>query len=161
MLKGVIEVTPGYAGGSPDSATYERVSTGTTGHAEVIRITYDPAMISYIELLKIFFAAHDPTTRNRQGNDVGTQYRSVIFVLTPEQEATARAAVREVQASFPNASIVTEVVPLDIFWPAEEYHHAYYQNNSDVPYCQAVIEPKCKKIEETFPFLVKDNASGG
>lgn len=156
MLKGVANVEPGYAGGSVDTASYEAVSSGKTGHAEVVRVTYDPAAISYEDLLTVFFGSHDPTTPNRQGADVGEQYRSMIFYQTEEERAAASAAAREIQDSLNDGSrVVTQIVPLQKFFPAEEYHRNYFANNSDAPYCQIVIEPKIEKVRKRFAELVK------
>ena len=155
-LRGVESVMPGYAGGDTPRPTYEDVSTGNTGHAEVIKVEYDPTVISYRDLLTVFFATHDPTTRNRQGNDVGTQYRSVILYSTPAQKDEAEAFIREVNASSPSGDpAITEVKPLDMFFPAEEYHRRYYDQNRSAGYCQLVISPKVKKVQEKFAELLK------
>ena len=156
MLKGVSSVEPGYAGGAVINPNYEQVSRGTTGHAEVIRVTYDPTTISYRDLLTVFFGSHDPTTPNRQGNDLGEQYRSVIFYQTPEEKETAHAVAREVDESLRDGTrIVTEIVPLKNFYPAEEYHHEYFQKNSSDRYCQLIIEPKVEKVRKRFFELLK------
>ena len=156
MLKGVEKVEPGYAGGETDNPSYEKVSNGTTGHAEVIRVTYDPAIISYEDLLTVFFGSHDPTTPNRQGNDVGEQYRSVIFVGDENENQEARAKIQEIQESLKDGSrVVTEVLPFEKFFPAEEYHQNYYKENTSAPYCQLVIEPKIEKVKKRFAELVK------
>jgi len=145
-VPGIIKITSGFAGGSTDHPTYEQVCTGRTGHAEVIQITYDPAKVSYNQLLDLFWKAHDPTTLNRQGADSGTQYRSIILTSSPEEATEAEASKKKAQAQFPDP-IVTEIVPLKTFYPAEEYHQDYYQNNKDKnPYCQVVIAPKLKKL---------------
>ena len=146
-LQGVREVTPGYAGGSKANPSYEEVCSGTTGHAEVARVTFDPAAISYRELLEVFFSTHDPTTLNRQGADVGTQYRSVIFYADESQRSEADAMIRELSSEgvFRNP-IVTEVAPLHAFYPAEDYHREYFARNPSKPYCQAVIAPKLAKF---------------
>jgi peptide-methionine (S)-S-oxide reductase len=150
-LAGVEKVESGYAGGMVDSPSYEQVCTGTTGHAEVVRITYDPSVISYSDLLDVFFTIHDPTTLNRQGPDVGTQYRSAIFYDGPEQRAAAERKIAEVRAAgLWNNSIVTEVVPLREFYPAEEYHRDYYQRNPSQAYCRVVIAPKVAKARKHF-----------
>ena len=142
-LKGVLKVESGYAGGSPPNPTYEQVCSGRTGHAEVVQVTFDPAVISYQELLEVFFVIHDPTTLNRQGADAGTQYRSVIFAHTPDQQATAQRVMKELEtAQLWNGTIVTDVTPLKEFYPAEAYHQNYYRNNPMQPYCLAVIAPK-------------------
>lgn len=156
MLKGVISVTPGYTGGTTQNPSYEEVSAGVTGHAEVIRIEYDPALIAYRDLLTVFFASHDPTTLNRQGNDVGTQYRSVIFYTTEDQKDIAQKQIEKIDASSPEGGkVVTEIHPLEDFYPAEEYHKNYYVQNSDKPYCQLIINPKLEKIQEEFANLLK------
>ena len=145
-VPGIIKITSGFAGGSTDHPTYEQVCTGRTGHAEVIQITYDPAKVSYNQLLDLFWKAHDPTTLNRQGGDSGTQYRSIILTSSPEEATEAEASKKKAQAQFPDP-IVTEIVPLKTFYPAEDYHQDYYQNNKDKnPYCQVVIAPKLKKL---------------
>ncbi|MGH9821080.1 MAG: peptide-methionine (S)-S-oxide reductase MsrA, partial [Pyrinomonadaceae bacterium] len=142
-LKGVEDVVSGYAGGHTDNPTYREVCDGTTGHAEVAEITFDPAVISFKEVLQVFFAVHDPTTMNRQGNDVGTQYRSAIFYHDDEQKRVAEEVIKEVTAEgVYDDPIVTEVVPLQKFWPAEEYHQEYFLNNPNQPYCIGVVAPK-------------------
>ena len=150
-LRGVEAIAPGYAGGHVPDPSYEAVCSGTTGHAEVVQVTFDPAVLPFDELLRVFFAFHDPTTRDRQGPDVGPQYRSAIFTTSPAQEDVARAVIAELEASgvFP-APIVTEVTPLDRFWPAEAHHHAYYERNADRPYCQAMITPKLAKLRARY-----------
>ena len=150
-LRGVDRVVSGYTGGTATSPSYEAVCTGLTGHAEAIQITFDPAVITYRQLLEIFFAFHDPTTPNRQGADVGTQYRSAIFHESPEQERTAREVVAELERDgvFP-APIVTEIVPLEAFHPAEAYHQGYYRRNTYQPYCAAVIGPKVAKLRSKY-----------
>jgi len=160
MLKGVEKVEPGYAGGETDNPSYEKVSNGTTGHAEVIRVTYDPAIISYEDLLTVFFGSHDPTTPNRQGADVGEQYRSVIFVGDENEKQEARAKIQEIQESLKDGSrVVTEVLPLGPpaggFFPAEDYHRNYFKQNASAPYCQLIIEPKIEKVKKRFAELVK------
>ena len=146
-LDGVISVVPGYSGGTLPNPSYEDVCTDSTGHAEVAQITFDPSVISYRELLEVLFSTHDPTTLNRQGADVGTQYRSVIFYADQEQKAQAEAMIRELTAdkTFKNP-IVTEVVQLGVFYPAEDYHREYYKRHPSQPYCQAVIAPKLAKF---------------
>ena len=150
-LKGVERVESGYAGGHRPNPTYEQVCTGATGHAEVVQVTFDPAVLSYRDLLKVFFTIHDPTTLNRQGADVGTQYRSAIFYHSPAQKADAEAVIAEVADSghWPGR-IVTAVAPLDVFYPAEEYHRDYYQRNPNQGYCQFVIAPKVAKLRKEF-----------
>lgn len=156
MLKGVSKVESGYAGGEMDNPSYERVSEGNTGHAEVIRVTYDPAIISYEDLLTVFFGSHDPTTPNRQGNDVGEQYRSVIFYSSEEEKNTAEKIIKEVDESLKDGTrVVTQVVPLEKFFPAEEYHREYYKNNKSAPYCQLIIEPKIEKVRKRFNQLIQ------
>ncbi|EPR16531.1 methionine sulfoxide reductase A [Sphingobium indicum IP26] len=149
-LKGVKAVESGYIGGAQPDPTYEQVCSGATGHAEAIRITYDPAVIGYGDLLDIFFATHDPTTLNRQGNDVGTQYRSAIFPHSPEQAAEARAGIERVQADWANP-IVTAIEPDAPWYPAEDYHQKYWERVGDRnPYCMAVIPPKLAKLRKGF-----------
>lgn len=145
-IKGVTSVVPGYAGGKTDNPTYKQVSSGTTGHAEVAQITFDPTKVSYEKLLDVLWQAHDPTTLNRQGNDVGTQYRSVIFYHDEKQKAAAEKSKREAQKGF-DAPIVTQIEPLKKFYVAEDYHHNYYNENTSQPYCQFVIKPKLKKLK--------------
>ena len=146
-LNGVISVIPGYAGGTLPNPTYEDVCTDKTGHAEVAQVTFDPTVISYRELLEVLFSTHDPTTLNRQGADVGTQYRSVIFYADQEQKMQAEAIIRELTADGTfRDQIVTEVVPLGAFYPAEDYHREYYKRHPSQPYCQAVIAPKLAKF---------------
>ncbi len=148
-MKGVICVTSGYCGGRTENPDYESVCGGETGHAEVVRIEYDPALLSYREILEVFFAIHDPTTLNRQGNDVGSQYRSVIFFHDAEQEKIAR----EMKAKIDGA--VTEILFAKAFHPAEEWHRNYYGKNPFQPYCRYVVEPKVEKFEKNFPGKLK------
>jgi peptide-methionine (S)-S-oxide reductase len=148
-LKGVDSVVSGYMGGEMANPSYRDVCTGSTGHAEVVRIKYDPAVISYADLLEVFFAIHDPTTLNQQGSDRGTQYRSAIFYHSPEQLAAGEAAVMAEQASWPDP-IVTELVAAEEFYPAEDYHQDYFANNTYQPYCQFVVAPKVRKAIEKF-----------
>lgn len=145
QLPGVLDVTSGYMGGHVDRPTYEQVCSGTTGHAECVQVTFDPQRIGYEALLDWFFRSHDPTTLNRQGADVGTQYRSAIFFHTPEQEVAARAAMRRLQPQFADP-IVTEVTAASRFWPAEGYHQDYFRSNPNQGYCRVVIAPKLKKL---------------
>jgi peptide-methionine (S)-S-oxide reductase len=155
-LQGVESVESGYAGGHVANPSYERVCAGTTGHAEVVQVKFDPEVISYRELLEIFFAIHDPTTPNRQGADVGTQYRSAIYYGSPEQKATAEALMAELEAEKVwDDPIVTEVAELETFYPAEDYHRDYYARNSGQPYCQVVISPKVAKLREKFTEKLK------
>ena len=150
-LRGVHRVVSGYAGGQVPNPSYEAVCSGRTGHAEVVQITYDPAEITYRALLEIFFATHDPTTPNRQGADVGTQYRSVVFVSSDAERREVEALIAELDrdAVFP-APIVTEIAPLDRFHPAEAYHHDYYARNPNQGYCRVVIAPKVAKLRKTY-----------
>jgi peptide-methionine (S)-S-oxide reductase len=149
QLKGVTKVTSGYAGGTVPNPTYEAVCTGRTGHAEVVQIEFDPAVVSYRELLEVFFTIHDPTTLNRQGGDVGTQYRSAIFYHSPQQQQEAKAVMAELEAGKVwDDPIVTEVVPLEAFYPAEEYHRDYFRRNPGQAYCRMVIAPKVAKLRK-------------
>ena len=149
LLKGVTKVESGYAGGTRPNPTYEQVCTGATGHAEVARVTFDPSIISYRDLLDVFFTIHDPTQLNGQGADIGTQYRSAIFPHTDEQRQEAERAIRELEASGAwDAPIVTTIEPMKAFYPAETYHQDYYARNSRQPYCQAVIAPKIAKLRK-------------
>jgi peptide-methionine (S)-S-oxide reductase len=150
-LKGVSAVQSGYAGGTRPNPTYEQVCGGSTGHAEVVRITYDPGVVSYREFLDLFFTIHDPTTLNSQGGDKGTQYRSAIFFESPEQERIARETISEVTAAGVwDDPIVTQVAPLETFWPAEAYHDNYFARNPQNPYCSVVIAPKVSKARKFF-----------
>jgi peptide-methionine (S)-S-oxide reductase len=147
---GVQSVESGYIGGSKESPTYKEVCSGSTGHAEAIRVTFDTEQLSYGELLDMFLATHDPTQLNRQGNDVGTQYRSAIFPHSPEQEAEAKAAIARAQPDWP-APIVTTIEPLATWWPAEDYHQQYWEGEGQSnPYCLAVIPPKLQKLRKSF-----------
>lgn len=158
MFRGVLSVAPGYAGGTVANPTYEEVSAGETGHAEVIRIEYDPAHVSFQTLLTIFFASHDSTTLNRQGNDVGTQYRSVIFYTTDTQKVESEQFISNLNRSAAEGSpVVTEVSPLHMFYAAEGYHKSYYARNGDDAYCQIIIAPKLQKVQEKFAELLKTN----
>jgi len=151
LLRGVESVQSGYAGGHVANPSYEAVCSGTTGHAEVVQVTFDSEEIGFRDLLEVFFTIHDPTTRNRQGHDVGTQYRSAIYFHSHEQEATARAVIEELTAEgLWNDPIVTEVTALDVFYPAEDYHNQYYRRNSFQPYCQVVVAPKVAKARQKF-----------
>jgi peptide-methionine (S)-S-oxide reductase len=150
-VEGVASVRSGYAGGTAPNPTYQQVCSGATGHAEVVQVAFDPAVISFREILEIFFAIHDPTTPDRQGHDVGTQYRSVIFSDGDAQRAQAQATIAELGAqAIWGAPIVTQVAPLDAFWPAEEYHQEYFRRNPYQPYCQAVVAPKVAKFRQKF-----------
>lgn len=156
QLNGVQKVVSGYAGGHLDNPTYEAICTGQTGHAEVIQIHFDPTVIDYRTLLITFFATHDPTTLNRQGNDRGTQYRSVIYTHDDSQAEAARGLIQDLEANHVwDDPIVTEVAPAPTFWPAEAYHQDYFANNPFQPYCMAVAAPKVQKIRETFTALLK------
>ena len=158
-LRGVISVMPGYAGGTTANPTYEAVCTGSTGHAEVIRIEFDPTQVSFNDLLTVFFATHDPTTLNRQGNDVGTQYRSIILYTNDRQKADAEAFIKNLTDSDPKGKpVVTEIKPLEKFYDAEDYHRNYFKNNSKQPYCQVIIEPKVEKLQEKFAALLKTHS---
>jgi peptide-methionine (S)-S-oxide reductase len=145
-LNGVQSVVAGYAGGMKTNPTYEEVCTGATGHAEVAQITYDPSKIDFEKLLEVFWEAHDPTTLNRQGADVGTQYRSVVFYHDDKQKAAAEKSKAGVQKNF-GSTILTEILPLRVFYPAENYHQDYYRNHQNAPYCVFVIKPKLKKLK--------------
>ena len=158
-LEGVHRVQSGYSGGTLPRPTYEEVCAGTTGHAEVVQVEFDPTIISYREILEVFFAMHDPTTLNRQGADVGTQYRSAVFFHSPEQETQARASMAEVEAEGVwDGSIVTEVTPFPEFFPAGDYHEDYFRKNSSQPYCQAVINPKVAKFRARFAHKLKSRS---
>jgi len=162
QLEGVHSVESGYAGGTVPNPSYKQVSSGETGHAEAVQVTFDPAKISYRDLLEIFFGFHDPTTLNRQGADVGTQYRSAIFTHSPEQRRVAHQVIGELGASGAfGHPIVTEVNPLTAFYKAEGYHQGYYRQNADQPYCRAMIDPKIKKLRDTYRARLKDAARAG
>ncbi len=155
-LAGVEKVVSGYSGGSIENPTYEQVSTGNTGHAETIQITYDPAKVSYIDLLEVFWRTHDPTTKNRQGYDVGPQYRSVIFYHDADQKKLAESYKMKLDAEgIWNRPIVTEIEPFTSFWPAEDYHQNYYDNNPAKSYCTVVITPKIEKFKKIFKDRLK------
>ena len=155
-LNGVVDVVSGYAGGRGANPSYEAVCTGTTGHAEVVQITFDPSIVSYEEILDVFFNVHDPTTLNRQGADVGSQYRSVIFFHTPEQQQIALAKIAELDASGVwGAPIVTEVTAMVPFYPAEDYHQEYFKRNPYQGYCQVVIRPKVAKFRGKYAEQLK------
>ena len=153
-LKGVSSVLPGYSGGRIPNPTYEQVCDGNSGHVEVTKIDFDPAVISLEVLLEVFFATHDPTTLNRQGNDVGEQYASVIFYTTPQQKTASEKYILDVQKDF-NSPIVTRVQPLEKFYEAEDYHQNYFARNSGKAYCQVVINPKLEKFRKKFTHLIK------
>jgi peptide-methionine (S)-S-oxide reductase len=155
-LQGILHVESGYTGGTLPQPTYEQVCTGLTGHAEVVQVTFDPQMISFKEILQIFFTIHDPTTLNRQGADVGTQYRSAIFYHTEQQKQTDEQVIREFEADkiWPNP-IVTEIAPLDAFYIAEDYHQEYFRRNPYQGYCQGIIAPKVAKFRQKFAARLK------
>ncbi|MGC4049146.1 MAG: peptide-methionine (S)-S-oxide reductase MsrA [Paludibaculum sp.] len=156
QMRGVHSVVSGYMGGTENEPTYEEVCGGATGHAEVVQLEYDPNISSYRDILGVFFAIHDPTTLNRQGNDVGTQYRSAIFYHTPEQEAEARAFLAELTADKVfDDPIVTEITPAVKFWPAEAYHQNYFAAHPWQPYCAFVVSPKVAKFRRKFSVLLK------
>jgi peptide-methionine (S)-S-oxide reductase len=151
QLRGVERVESGYSGGTVPGPTYKHVCTGSTGHAEVVQVTFDPNSVSYREILDVFFGTHDPTTLNRQGADVGTQYRSVIFYHTPEQKQIAEQRIAELnEAKIWGVPIVTQVAPFDTFHRAEDYHQQYFRNNPRQPYCQGVVSPKVAKFRKQF-----------
>jgi peptide-methionine (S)-S-oxide reductase len=157
QLKGVSKVVSGYAGGKVKNPTYKEVCTGLTGHAEVIQLTYDPKVITFTELLEVFWQTHDPTTLNRQGADVGTQYRSVVFYHTDEQRQLAEVYKKKLDESGTfDAPIVTEISPLTEYSPAEDYHQNYYNLNGNAPYCSYVIQPKIEKFKKVFKSKLKD-----
>lgn len=157
-LDGVTKVESGYAGGTVPNPSYEEVSTGTTGHAEVIQVTYDPSKISYEELLQAFWQSHDPTQLNRQGNDVGTQYRSVIFYHNEDQHKLAELYKQKLQQSGAyDKPVVTEIAPMTAFYKAEDYHQNYYNENGSQPYCHFVIQPKLEKFKKVFKDKLKKN----
>ncbi|HYM70097.1 MAG TPA: peptide-methionine (S)-S-oxide reductase MsrA [bacterium] len=150
-LRGVQKVESGYSGGTRPNPTYEQVCSGATGHAEVVQVTFDPSVISLKEILEVFFTTHDPTMLNRQGGDVGTQYRSAVFYRTPEQKTAAEQVIREITAEklWPHP-IVTEITPFTTFYKAEDYHQKYFANNGGQPYCRAVIAPKVAKFRQHY-----------
>jgi peptide-methionine (S)-S-oxide reductase len=156
QVKGVERVVSGYAAGQTDNPTYKQVCSETTGHAEVVQISFDPAVVSYRTLLDIFFTIHDPTTLNRQGNDRGTQYRSIILYHDEAQKKTAEEAMQAVaQSGEWSAPLVTELEPLQKFWPGEDYHQGYFRGNEYQPYCQFVVAPKVQKFRDKFAALLK------
>ena len=159
-LEGVERVVSGYSGGERPDPTYQQVCTGATGHAEVIQVTFDPVVISYRDLVELFFAFHDPTTLNAQGPDVGTQYRSIILYHSAEQEATAREVIASLQrdAAF-DAPIVTELKPIGQFWPAEAYHQQYFRRNPEQAYCAAMIPPKLAKLRQRYAERLKPESA--
>jgi len=159
-LDGVLDVQSGYAGGRDANPSYEEVCSGTTGHAEVVRVTFDPAILAFRDLLRVFFTIHDPTTLDRQGNDVGTQYRSVIFCETPEQRADADAVIAELTAEkLWNDRVVTELAGKAAFYPAETYHQDYFTRNGGQPYCAYIVAPKVAKFRKAFASRLKRRAN--
>lgn len=161
LLEGVCEVVSGYAGGHVAEPTYEAVCAGDTGHAEVVQVRFEPAVIAYGEILEVFFALHDPTTPNRQGADIGSQYRSAIFCHTEQQRAVAEDTVRRLgEEGVFDGPIVTEVAGLERFWPAEAYHRGYYRNNPEQPYCQAVVGAKVAKMRRKYAGRLKEAGPG-
>jgi peptide-methionine (S)-S-oxide reductase len=155
-LQGVEDVMSGYSGGHTENPTYKEVCSETTGHAEVIQIRFDPDVLSYADLLRVYFTVHDPTTLNRQGNDIGSSYRSAIFYHSDQQRESAESVIAEITAEqlYPNP-IVTEVAPFDKFWPAEDYHQEYFANNPSQPYCAGVVAPKVAKFRQKFASRLK------
>ena len=155
-LKGVTSAVSGYSGGAVKNPSYKEVCAGTTGHAEVIQVTYDPTMITFAQLMQVFFLTHDPTTLNRQGNDIGTQYRSVVFYRNEEEKRIAQETIAEVATSGVYSDrIVTTLEPFEVFYKAEDYHQDYFSQNSNQPYCSLVINPKLMKFRKTFESLLK------
>ncbi len=159
-LKGVTKVTPGYTGGALTNPSYDQVCSGKTGHAETVQILFDPTVISYSQLLEVFWHLHDPTTLNRQGNDIGTQYRSAVFYHSDSQRQYAIEMKNRLDASgtFSNR-IVTEIVPFEEFYPSEDYHHEYYEKNREYSYCQIIIDPKIRKLYKDYKDLTVDNSA--
>ncbi|MBI3632654.1 MAG: peptide-methionine (S)-S-oxide reductase MsrA [Candidatus Vogelbacteria bacterium] len=158
MLKGVISAEPGYAGGTKANPTYYDVASGVTGHAEVTRILFDPSRISFDDLLTVFFSTHDPSSLNRQGYDVGTEYRSIILYTSEEQKKRAEKFIADLEANHPGGkSIVTEIKHLDQYYPAEDYHKNYYETHKSQSYCELVIDPKLEKVQQKFRNLLKEN----
>jgi len=159
-LEGVLEVESGYAGGAGANPSYEAVCSGRTGHAEVVKVTFDPAKLAYEDLLRVFFTIHDPTTRNRQGNDVGTQYRSVIFAQSDEQRATAERVMKEIEdAKLYPGKLVTELAGAVPYYAAERYHQDYFENNPAQPYCMFVVAPKVSKFRKQYADRLKKRAA--
>ena len=160
QMDGVLLVESGYMGGQRPNPTYQQVCSGRTGYVEVVQVTFDPDVTPYREILEVFFAFHDPTTRDRQGNDVGTQYRSVIFYTSPEQQDTAERMIRELNSEHVwSDPIVTEVRSASVFYRAEDYHQNYFRNNPDQPYCSFVVAPKARKFREKFKHNLKQTAA--
>jgi len=155
-MAGVISVESGYMGGHLENPTYRAICTGSTGHVEVVQVTFDPSITTFRDILEVFFAIHDPTTRDRQGNDSGPQYRSAIFYHSPEQKAVAEEVIREIEKEkLWSNPVVTEVRPAEKFYVAEDYHQEYFQNNPNQPYCSYIVAPKLKKFREKFKQKVK------
>ncbi len=163
MIRGVVSVVPGYAGGTTPNPTYEQVCSGATGHAEVVKVVFNPEKVSYQELLEVFFATHDPTTPNRQGADVGTQYRSVILYSSEAQKLSAERFISSLNTALVKSSarVVTQVAPLTAFYPAEDYHHNYFAKNPNQAYCQGVISPKVEKAKKELKRILKNHESEG
>ncbi|MBI3633920.1 MAG: peptide-methionine (S)-S-oxide reductase MsrA [Candidatus Vogelbacteria bacterium] len=158
MLNGVISAEPGYAGGTKVNPTYYDVASGSTGHAEVTRIEFDPSRISFDDLLTVFFSTHDPSSLNKQGYDVGTEYRSIVLYTSDEQKKKTEKYIADLETSHSGGRpIVTEVKPLDKFYPAEDYHKNYYDTHKGQPYCELVIDPKLEKVQQRFRELLKEN----
>jgi peptide-methionine (S)-S-oxide reductase len=155
LVKGVTRIVSGYAGGKEENPSYHQVSDGITGHAEVIQIDFDPTIVTYGQLLQVFYYVHDPTTLNRQGNDVGTQYRSIILYHDDNQRETAEKVTNEFAPTLWEDPVVTEIVRLEKFWPAEDYHQNYFNNNPEQAYCQVIINPKLQKFKKEFVSLLK------
>ena len=150
-LKGIVDIKPGYSGGDVKNPSYKEVCTGNTGHAEVVQITYDPALINFSEILEVHFKTHDPTTLNRQGADVGSQYRSAVFYHTKDQKYTALQIIDQLdKEKIYENPIVTEVIPFEAFYEAEDYHHNYFEQNKNQPYCRFIISPKLDKFKKLF-----------
>ncbi len=158
-LKGVEEVVSGYAGGHVPNPSYKQICNGDTGHAEVVQITFDNEIVSYGDILDVFFTVHDPTTLNQQGPDFGTQYRSTIMYHSPAQQQTAQEAIKAAAQLWDNP-IVTEIVPLDVFYPAEDYHQEYFANNPNQPYCRMIVQPKVRKFRSLYLDRLKAPAHG-
>ena len=154
-LKGVVSATPGYTGGTTKNPTYETVCGGNTGHVEATKIDFDPSVISYDDLLSVFFNTHNPTIRNKEGNDVGTEYQSTVFYVDDEQKQKVEALIKELNDTKAyEKPVITDVKPLDVFYPAEDYHKDYYKNHPDQAYCQIIIAPKLEKLEKRFAALM-------
>jgi len=151
-VRGVVRVEPGYAGGHTQNPSYDQVCSGSTGHAEVVQIEFDPMVVTYPQLLEVFWQVHDPTTLNRQGNDIGAQYRSIILYANEEQKNQAQESIKRINSTLlSHQQVVTEVQPLENFYPAEEYHHNYFEKNPSQPYCRAVISPKVQHFLQSNP----------